>query len=118
LRPRTLILHGSHPLARIFSPGDFDGDGPVDIMSLDNAGRFWLLSGTGNGQVGAPAPAGRVQIRVMSVATPGDFNADGTADLIVLDAAGMLLLLPGTGDGGIALPVPLGLAGQGVVELF
>jgi len=55
--PRILIGSGWNSFTALPTPGDFDGDGKVDLVGRDSSGALWLYSGAGNGFLG-----GRMQI--------------------------------------------------------
>ena len=85
----------------VLGPGDFNGDGKVDVLARDADGRLWLYRG--NGQSGFSWP--RVQVGsgwggFTALVTPGDFSGDGRVDVLARDADGKLWLYRGTGTGG------------------
>ncbi|MDR1825568.1 MAG: DUF4185 domain-containing protein [Bifidobacteriaceae bacterium] len=82
-----------------YGPGDWDGDGKADVVSVDAAGYMWLYSGTGKGSVGSKVEIGHgwSPFRVIPA---GDLNADGANDLLAIDQSGKLWLYAGNGHGG------------------
>ena len=85
----------------VLGPGDFNGDGRVDVLARDTDGRLWLYRGNGNGGFSWP----RVQVGsgwggFTALVTPGDFSGDGKVDVLARDADGKLWLYRGTGTGG------------------
>src|SRR5262249_4909090 len=91
-----------HPLVR----GDFNGDGTLDLATLntDNS-SVALFLGKGDGTF-----ADAVTFNVGYYPTgmvAGDFNGDNKLDLVVADpqGSGGVLLLPGNGDGTFGAPI-------------
>ncbi len=94
--------------------GDFNGDGKIDLVSVNGAGGTPLnvFMGNGDGTFGAP-------IDVPSVYDPdyvavGDFNGDGKDDLIVSanDSRGLSGVQLSTGGGSFTVPVQYAVLSQ------
>ncbi|MEU4569620.1 FG-GAP-like repeat-containing protein [Micromonospora sp. NPDC023956] len=89
----------------VFSPGDFDGDGHVDVLwRRPTDGSLWLLRGNGTGgwtsgtsqQVGSFSGANAIFGR-------GDFSGDGKVDVLWRRSSdGALMMIRGNGTGGWA----------------
>lgn len=107
------------------TPGDFDGDGNLDIATIDSAGiSIWLGNGDGTFRVGPIYP-----LRQCVFIAAADFNRDGHLDLAVTRSNGSVAILLGYGDGSFRAPVdyavgsgPQGLAigdfnGDGVPDM-
>ncbi|MDC0671860.1 FG-GAP repeat domain-containing protein [Nannocystis radixulma] len=75
---------------------DMDGDGLLDLVSVDGDGTQ-VLVGRGDGEFAAPRPWAAI---VPYQLAAGDFDRDGRADLAILDRTGALLLVPGSGATG------------------
>jgi hypothetical protein len=98
-----LIGTGWNSFTAVFSPGDFNGDGLVDVITRNTAGELRLYRG--NGRNGWIDPSSSLQIgtgwnQFTAIFSPGDFNGDGFADVIVRNAEGELRLYRGNGKGG------------------
>jgi Leucine-rich repeat (LRR) protein len=85
--------------ARVFGPGDWNGDQKADVITVDTAGTMWLYKGNGAGGIGAKVKIGSgwATHRIIPV---GDLNRDGADDLLAIDAEGKLWLYGGNGQGG------------------
>ncbi|WP_154795778.1 FG-GAP repeat domain-containing protein [Occultella kanbiaonis] len=94
---------------QIFSPGDWNGDGHVDLIAqgtTDNALR--LYPGNGTGGFGAPTSLAGTWTAYSSMVPTGDFDSDGKVDFISRTTAGALLLVRGNGTGGVASTATVG----------
>jgi hypothetical protein len=99
---RTNIGRGWNRFTAIFSPGDFNGDGFVDVIARNAAGELLLYRGDGKGywiDATTNINIGRGWNQFTAIFSPGDFNGDGFADVITRNAAGELLLYRGDGKG-------------------
>jgi Bacterial Ig-like domain (group 3)/FG-GAP-like repeat/Putative Ig domain/FG-GAP repeat len=78
------------------APGDFNGDGLLDVAAVYAGGGVAILLGNGDGSfqtaVNYAAGSGPSAVAV------ADFNGDGAADVAVANASGVSVLL-GNGDG-------------------
>jgi hypothetical protein len=92
-------------ISRATLVGDLNGDGALDILSVDDAGPSTFL-GRGDGTFAPPLPAvhGSVGEWIDDDSTLADFNGDGRLDIIVPLSSSRLLLLLGNGDGTFACP--------------
>ncbi|MDR1798798.1 MAG: VCBS repeat-containing protein, partial [Bifidobacteriaceae bacterium] len=85
--------------ARVFGPGDWDGDKKADVITVDTAGAMWLYKGNGSGGLAARVQAGRGWSNYRIVPA-GDLNGDGANDMLAIDTDGKLWLYAGNGKGG------------------
>ena len=86
--------------SRVFSPGDFTGDGRADILGITRAGSMYLYRGNGAGGFtggGTRIGTGWAFARVFS---PGDYTGDRRADILGITSAGAMYLYRGNGAGG------------------
>jgi hypothetical protein len=115
LPAQTLTPCVTSPCAPVV-PGDFDGDGYVDVLFSDGF-RTGLMRGSADGAFSfSPLMPGALPTRIFAPYRPGlsgvtatDINEDGRLDLVVSDVSGTRLLL-GRGDGTFADPVGLNVA--------
>lgn len=84
------------------TPGDFNGDGPLDVLAREAAtGKLWLYRGNGTGGWLSRILAGNGWQIMNGILGPGDFNGDQRVDVLAREAAtGFLWLYPGNGAGG------------------
>lgn len=94
---RQSVGKGFGAYSKVFSPGDFTGDGRPDVIGYESNGSLWLHSGsatTARQRIGTGFQTYNLLVG------PGDFNGDGRPDLIGRAADGALYLHRGNGAGG------------------
>ncbi|MFF3614680.1 trypsin-like serine protease [Streptomyces sp. NPDC002580] len=97
----TQIFSGWGTRQRIIAPGDLNGDGLPDILSVDSSGVMWQYPGKGNGTFSSRVQVGTGWSQYNSVRGHGDFTGDGKADLIARSKTGSYIYLyKGTGKTG------------------
>ena len=109
--PRSRVGVGWNVMDAVFGPGDFNGDGAVDVLARRaDTGQLWLYPGNGRGGWLAPVRVG-VGWQIMdALLGPGDFNGDGAVDVLARRAdTGQLWLYPGNGRGSWLAPVRVGV---------
>jgi hypothetical protein len=106
---------------RIFSPGDFDGDGNSDVLTRSSTtGYLYLWSGDGAGGLLGSRQVGSGWDVFSQLFGAGDFDGDGKGDILAVTPSGQpaiafgqpgdLRLYRGNGLGGFTSPV---IAGRG-----
>ncbi|MGM0386823.1 MAG: FG-GAP repeat domain-containing protein, partial [Actinomycetota bacterium] len=120
LYPRLQVGHGWQGMTAVFGPGDFSGDGNVDVLARDEAGLLWLYRGNGRGGWLSPRlQVGHGWTGMTAVFGPGDFSGDGNVDVLARDEAGLLWLYRGNGRGGWLSPrLQVGHGWQGMTAVF
>ncbi|MBB4693906.1 FG-GAP-like repeat-containing protein [Paractinoplanes abujensis] len=101
--PTVIGSSGWNSFTAVFSPGDFNGDGYVDVLTRNSAGK--LLMYRGNGKGGWIDPSTNIEVgsgwnQFTAIFSPGDFTGDGFADVIGRTSTGELKLYRGNGKGG------------------
>lgn len=84
----------------VLSPGDFDGDGNIDVLARTPSGYLYLYPGNGSGGWKARRAIGLGWQAFTSLTGLGDFTGDGHADVLARAATGTLYVYPGDGHGG------------------
>jgi len=114
----TKIGSGWGTFVRMFSPGDFTGDGRSDLLAVNGSGNLYLYRGNGVGGFAGSAKIGAGWGRFVRMFSPGDFTGDGRSDILAVNGSGNLYLYRGNGLGGFAGSAKIG-AGWGVfVNVF
>lgn len=94
--------------------GDFNNDGKMDLVAVDQSGNLLLYPGTGGfGAFGAPTTIG-TGWGGMAEITVGDLNGDGHPDIVAINTSnGNLMLYPGMGGTGVNYFGPASVIGTG-----
>lgn len=103
---------GWQVLTAVFSPGDLDGDGAVDVLARTRAGALVLYRGDGRGGWRGTRTVGAGWQGFTALTAVGDLTGDGAADVLARERSGVLWLYPGTGRGGWQPRVKVGSGWQ------
>jgi hypothetical protein len=118
-RSRVNIGHGWTSFTALVAPGDFGGDGRVDLMGRRADGTLWLYSGTGTGGFRPAIQIGNGWNVMTAIVGPGDWNGDGRVDLIARRAGdGSLWAYPGLDTGRFAKPLQIGNGWSGMNSIL
>ncbi|HSO70177.1 MAG TPA: VCBS repeat-containing protein, partial [Arachnia sp.] len=89
ISPALQVGNGWQGMTAIIGSGDFSGDGNVDVLARDTAGRLWLYRGNGRGGWISPAlQIGNGWQGLTAIIGSGDFSGDGNVDVLARDTAG------------------------------
>jgi peptidoglycan/xylan/chitin deacetylase (PgdA/CDA1 family) len=113
----TQVGAGFAGYTRIFSPGDFDGDGYPDVLAVAPSGALWLFSGNGFGGWRSQRQVGSGWQNFPTVFSAGDFSGDGYPDVLAARSDGTLWEYAGNGRGGWAGTFQIG-AGWNALTLI
>jgi len=86
---------------------DFNNDGKLDLVLIDNIGVFWFFLGNGDGtfQTAGVAPYYTSSFPFGSIGI-GDFNGDGKLDIAMANSgSNNVEIFPGNGDGTFQSPI-------------
>jgi hypothetical protein len=99
--PGTKIGSGWNIFAKVFSPGDFTGDGKADILAETITGDLYLYHGNGlGGFTGGSTKIGSGWNIFARMFSHGDFTGDAKADILAIAGNGDLYVYRGNGRGG------------------
>jgi hypothetical protein len=96
----SVVGRGWQIFSDVLGPGDFDGDGNMDVLARTTAGVLYLYPGNGKGGWQSRIQIGSGWQIFTALTAGGDFDGDGHADVLARTAAGKLYLYPGNGRGG------------------
>ena len=97
-----MVATGWQLLSEIITPGDFTGDGRVDLLGRKRTGELYLYPGTGTGSYQPGRLIGGGWQKFNTVFSTGDLTGDKRADLIARTAGGQNYVYAGNGSGGFA----------------
>jgi len=92
----------------LLGPGDWNGDGKVDVLARGADGRLLLYRGNGKASwiTGSAEPIGTGWGGFTALTANGDFSGDGFPDVLARASDGRLLLYRGNGTGRFIAPYP------------
>jgi peptidoglycan hydrolase-like protein with peptidoglycan-binding domain len=96
------VATGWQLLSEIITPGDFTGDGRVDLLGRKRTGELYLYPGTGTGSYQPGRLIGGGWQKFNTVLSTGDLTGDQRADLIARTPGGLNYVYAGNGSGGFA----------------
>ncbi|MCE3291532.1 MAG: hypothetical protein K0Q84_469 [Arthrobacter sp.] len=110
--PGVPIGNGWNIFNSLETPGDFNGDGALDVLARETAtGYLWLYRGNGTGGFLSRVRIGNGWNIFSAIVGPGDFNGDQRVDVLARETRnGNLWLYRGNGTGGF---LPRVLVGSG-----
>ena len=79
--------------------GDFDNDGVIDLITIDNLGNLTVGLGNGDGTFRKLTPLQPFSYTYIESIATADFNSDGNLDLAVVGSSNNVTILLGHGDG-------------------
>jgi hypothetical protein len=112
--PASQVGVGFAGYERIFSPGDFDGDGYPDVLAVAPSGALVLFSGNGSGGWRGQRQVGAGWQDFPRVFSAGDFSGDGYPDVLAERSDGTLWEYAGDGTGGWAGAFLIGTGWNGL----
>jgi N-acetylmuramoyl-L-alanine amidase/FG-GAP-like repeat len=116
LAPKTLGSGSWQGVDLVTIAGDFNGDGPVDLIARQTAtGQLLLYAGSGATVLRAARVIGAGWGGVDTIVGVSDWNGDGHPDLLArMHSDGSLRLYPGNGTGGFLAPRTVGVGWGGM----
>ncbi|MET4922819.1 trypsin-like serine protease [Streptomyces sp. PSRA5] len=105
---KTKIFSNWKTVRAIVAPGDVNGDGKGDIVSVNSAGSLMVYPSFGNGKFNTAVKVGTGYQAYNQVRGHGDFTNDGKADLLVRrGGTNALYLVKGTGKSTTPFEAPV-----------
>jgi len=101
----------------LFSWGDFDGDGRLDLAAVSGAGSLQLLANAGDGRFDdVTERIGLSAVGNAALALWADYDGDGRLDLFVGAREGASRLFHNEGEAFVDMSAGSGLASEGAVQ--
>lgn len=104
---RSVNFGTSTAQIRIAAAADFNGDGKMDVVSIDEETGVSLYFGKGDGTFEKPIPIGDKAI-IPYALTVGDLNCDGAVDFVVGNVNAPSTVYFNNGSGRLFTPVSFG----------
>ncbi|MBO1030478.1 VCBS repeat-containing protein [Tessaracoccus sp. SD287] len=86
-------------IAKIFSVGDFSGDGTPDLMAIGTNGLLYRYNMTATGNISSVNVVGHGWATFLHAVSPGDMNGDGRWDLVGVRSDGKMFFYANAGPG-------------------
>ena len=96
------------PQSRVYSMGDFDGNGHADFALVNSNGQLTFYPMNSSTRFGSPRVIGQGWNAVRDIYTGIDFNGDNRSDILARMPDGRLRLYPGDARGGFLAPYYVG----------
>ncbi|MGA8045043.1 MAG: FG-GAP-like repeat-containing protein [Dermatophilaceae bacterium] len=117
--PRVRVGSGWNSFNALVAPGDFTGDGYVDVLARERStGYLWLYPGNGARGWLPRVRVGSGWNSMTAIMSPGDLNGDRVVDVIARDGAGALWLYPRTAGGAWAPRVQIGAGWSSITAIL
>ena len=99
---------GWQSFTALLGPGDWNGDGKVDVLARGADGSLLLYRGNGQAGwvTGSGEPIGAGWGGFTALTAGGDFSGDALPDILARASDGGLLMYRGNGSGGFVAPYP------------
>jgi len=104
---RSIPFGPSDAQIRIAEAADFNGDGRIDVVAIDEVRGITLYEGRGDGTFAAPRSVGERDV-VPYALTVGDLNCDGKMDFVVGNIRAQTTVYFNNGTGERFTPVAVG----------
>jgi hypothetical protein len=115
---RLIGASGWNAITAMTAAGDMTGDGRLDVLARDSAGRLWLYPMVGTGTFQPRRLIGASGWNAMTaIMGAGDLSGDRRADLLARDGVGTLWLYRSNGTGGFSARTSAGTGWQGMTAL-
>lgn len=120
LRDGAVISTGWQVMDLLIEVGDWDGDGPEDVMARRQSdGTLWLYRGDDRGAFHQSHRVGVGWNTMDLIIGAGDFDRSGGPDLVARRRSdGTLWLYPGSGNGGFGARRQIGVHWSGMTALL
>ncbi len=106
-RLRSVPFGPADARIRVAEAADFNGDGVLDVVAIDEGTGIAMYAGTGDGTFAAPVPIGDRTI-IPYALTVGDLDCDGAADFVVGNVTAPSTVYFNDGSGRRFTPVMFG----------
>jgi hypothetical protein len=102
----------------LLTPGDFNGDGKVDVLARDRSGYLYFYGGNGAGGWTRSWLIGVGWNALKTAGAAGDFDKDGFQDVYGVDQQGRLVIYYSDGRTGWRTTETVGSGWGGFTAIF